>query len=396
MKKFLLLFFAILAFFTQAQVKQTQIKQKPKTEKKWVNPVKLTKEERSRPYMDEVLKTKDSLTPAEAERRRKNIAIGNPFSKYGYYPKIATLSKGKYLEFHDTDSIVVIGSIRFNTQSGNIIEIREIDLSDPDAQPIGDTHGRWISPDPLSEEYSSWSPYHIVYNNPISNIDPDGRQIFDNFQLLKNGEVKLIEKTDDKSDTLFASDKNGNVDKSKSVTVEKPTAESGSIISSLATDYGLKDSTFSDGINFGRTANANDASNVFSFAAKNSNVEWGLDAYNVKGGPLYTVYTGHEEDKTPANFRDQSLSKLIFSIHSHKNVNQPSPINGLTDGDYGVSRYWDNQYYNRTGKTNYPGNYLYYAPNNGKSSLWKYNWLNKSPYKLNLGTSTINLKKLGR
>ncbi len=106
------------------------------------------------------------------------------------------------------------------------------------------------------------------------------------------------------------------------------------------------------------------------FAAKNSNVEWGLDAYNVKGSPYIQFTQDTEEDKTPANFRDQSLSKLIFSIHSHKNVNQPSPINGLTDGDYGVSRYWDNQYYNRTGKTNYPGNYLYYAPNNGKSNLW--------------------------
>jgi len=176
MKRILLIAFAIITGFTQAQVKKTQTKPKPRVEKKWVNPVKLTKEERSRPYMDEVLKTKDSLTPEEAERRRNNIAIGNPFAKYGVYPKIATLSKGKYLEFHDTDSIVVIGSIRYNTKKGNIIEVREIDLSDPDAQPIGDTHGRWMSPDPLSEEFSSWSPYHYAYNNPINAIDPDGRE----------------------------------------------------------------------------------------------------------------------------------------------------------------------------------------------------------------------------
>lgn len=177
MKRILLIAFAVITGFIQAQIKKkNQTTQKPKTEKKWVNPVKLTKEERNRPYMDEVLKTKDSLTPLEAERRRKNIAIGNPFAKYDVYPKIATLSKGKYLEFHDTDSIVVIGSVRYNTKRGNIIEIREIDLSDPDAQPIGDTHGRWMSPDPLSEEFSSWSPYHYAYNNPINAIDPDGRE----------------------------------------------------------------------------------------------------------------------------------------------------------------------------------------------------------------------------
>ncbi|WP_185148736.1 hypothetical protein [Chryseobacterium mulctrae] len=98
----------------QAQIKKKT--EKTKTEKEWVNPVKLTKEERSRRYMDEVLKTRDSLTPQEAERRRKNILAGNPFAKYGYYPKVATLSKGKYLEFHDKDSIVVIGSVKYNTK----------------------------------------------------------------------------------------------------------------------------------------------------------------------------------------------------------------------------------------------------------------------------------------
>lgn len=178
MKKILLIVFVILVGFLQAQAKK-QTTTKQKTEKKWVNPVKLTKEERNRPYMDEVLKTRDSLTPQEAERRRKNIAVGNPFAKYGVYPKIATLSKGKYLEFHDMDSVVSIGSVRFNRKTKSITEFREIDLSDPDAQPYLDTAGRWISPDPLSEEFPSWSPYNIGYNNPISNIDPDGRAAFD-------------------------------------------------------------------------------------------------------------------------------------------------------------------------------------------------------------------------
>jgi RHS repeat-associated protein len=37
--------------------------------------------------------------------------------------------------------------------------------------------GRWLSLDPLQEKYPMLSPYNFVGNNPIANIDPDGRVI---------------------------------------------------------------------------------------------------------------------------------------------------------------------------------------------------------------------------
>lgn len=116
----------------------------------------------------------ENLTKEEKERREENIKSGNPFAQFGYKAKIATLSKGKYLEFHDLDSIVTIGTVRFNVHKNLIVGTFEQDTLNPDSQPMGDRAGRWISPDPLSEEFTEWSPYNYSFNSPIQFNDPTG------------------------------------------------------------------------------------------------------------------------------------------------------------------------------------------------------------------------------
>lgn len=54
-----------------------------------------------------------------------------------------------------------------------------VDSLNPDARPIGDVAGRWISPDPLSEEFPEWSPYNFCFDNPLKFVDPDGRAAID-------------------------------------------------------------------------------------------------------------------------------------------------------------------------------------------------------------------------
>lgn len=373
MKRIVLTGFVLIAGFTQAQEK-SKPQTKLKAEKPYINPVKLTKEERNRPYMDEVLKSRDPLTPEEAERRRKNIEAGNPFKKYGYYPKVATLSKGKYLEFHDKDSIVSIGSVRFNKKTKEIVEFREIDLSDPDAQPYLDTAGRWFSPDPLSEEYSSWSPYNMVMNNPIKNIDPDGRGVLDNFQLLKNGQVKLIEKNDDKTDTLFATDDKGKADKSNSVTVQK------GIVGQL--QY-YRDGNTSDGygayhqaIKESTESTQNDMSNLFNFTANNTTVEFSLADFKVGDKRFISLQTYNSDQWSPGmsqiGVKDGSEIRLTHNHpanQTYETKRDPNFTERYSMGDKGkvISGDYSNAVSGNNGK---PINYQYRTFFPGSKNLY--------------------------
>jgi RHS repeat-associated protein len=105
-------------------------------------------------------------------------AVGqNPFAEYGYTPKIATLSKGQFNEFHDQDTVVQIGSVLYNTRSKQIVAFVETDTVYSEATLQPDLVSRWISPDPLADHPTQvgLSPYHYAGNNPIVWTDPDGR-----------------------------------------------------------------------------------------------------------------------------------------------------------------------------------------------------------------------------
>lgn len=132
----------------------------------------------------------EKLTKEEQQRREKNIQAANPFAQYGYKGKVATLSKGKYLEVHDLDSIVTIGSVRFHVDRKEIVGFVAADTVNGEyARPIGDMPSRWLSVDPLAEEFPEWSPYTFSFNNPIRYVDPDGRAPLDWF---KNQQGRVV------------------------------------------------------------------------------------------------------------------------------------------------------------------------------------------------------------
>lgn len=104
----------------------------------------------------------------------KSVFAQNPFEEFNYKPKIGTLSKGKYIEHFDNDSIVRIGSVMLNTYTLKINGFVVTDTVYSEANLDPTLMSRWMNPDPLSDEFPDKSPYNFVNNNPIRYIDPLG------------------------------------------------------------------------------------------------------------------------------------------------------------------------------------------------------------------------------
>ena len=87
-----------------------------------------------------------------------------------------TLSKGKYKEFHPNDTIVQIGTVMLNTITGEVVAFVDVDTVYSEVTLKPELVSRWMSPDPLADEYPEWSPYTFTADNPILYVDPDGRE----------------------------------------------------------------------------------------------------------------------------------------------------------------------------------------------------------------------------
>jgi hypothetical protein len=158
----------------------------------------------------------------------------------------------------------------------------------------------WLSIDPLAEKMPAWSPYSFCFNNPMKFVDPDGREPYDDYKLLKNGKVELIAKTDSKTDRIY------NQDRSKSIEVDK-----GFVNKKLITNN----------LSFFVTTNSNQAKEAYKFFADNSNVEFSLAVFS-KNKDTSVILTTYDPDKlNETTLYSKLLSKnginLKYHSHSH-------------------------------------------------------------------------------
>jgi len=241
----------------------------------------------------------------------------NPFEEFGYKPKIATLSKGKYVEFYDQDTIVQIGGAVFNTVTMKVMGFVEYDTIRNEYNVSPEVISRWLSPDPLSDEFPSWSPYNYVENNPIRMVDPTGMAPND-YTVDDKGNVELTKKTDDNFDVLSSKS-----DPSKSIKVNDKT-----ILPQLAKDRpgeNQKDwitQTWDLKSNYSISSKKNEAQKTFEFLASNSNVEWTLQGNKTSTGNKYLLGTVHENSQafSTSSIKGFGRSSIFLHIHSHPNA----------------------------------------------------------------------------
>lgn len=106
---------------------------------------------------------------------------------------LLTASNGRYLEYHWTDSLELIGNILYDTKQKKVAEILTIDTTDIVSRIPRDVASRWLSPDPLEHEFPNMSPYNGFNNNPILYEDPDGQKVIISYLDTKTNTVIELE-----------------------------------------------------------------------------------------------------------------------------------------------------------------------------------------------------------
>src|SRR5690554_5064725 len=178
--------------------------------------------------------------------------------------------------------------------------------------------GRWAVIDPMADVNPNWTPYRYAFNNPLMFIDPTG-MLEDDYKLNQDGEIELLQETNDATDTLYASDEKGNVDKDNSITVKK-----GVLDNIENTSYFDAEIEENIPIQIMDSSKADNTQELFEFVANNSTSEFSIA--NFKNGKtlISTSFKGGTEYSL--NVTIPQNGELLTHDHSHTDgLPGPSP-----------------------------------------------------------------------
>ncbi len=95
---------------------------------------------------------------------------------------------------------------KYKYQNKEIQEELGLNWYDFGARNFDQALGRWMNPDALAEDYSSYSPYNYALNNPIFFFDPDGNSVDTIYENINTGESVEVEDGIDKTIKVNDSD----------------------------------------------------------------------------------------------------------------------------------------------------------------------------------------------
>lgn len=171
-------------------------------------------------------------------------------------------------------------------------------------------YATWLSVDPLATKYPNVSPYVYCHGNPISWIDPDGK---DDYKMDKWGYLTFWRKTDGTTDKIYA-----------------PNGKNMSVSKAISTSLMNKDYAIG-------TKNMD---RLFLFVADNTDVEWRLVGYETDKGKKYSLATSHDDSGVLAdnNLGEMNEKDMTFTVHNHpgyyKEDQEPSGFDPENQADY--------------------------------------------------------------
>ncbi len=207
----------------------------------------------------------------------------------------------------------------------------DIDWYDYGARFYDPQLGRWHVPDPMAEARNWLSSYQYTQNTPINRIDPDGR-LDDEYKLNQDGRIEFVAKSEG-ADVLYATNKDGTIDKNRSIKVKKGTFSIG-----FDQYFKVKGEKPIKGFGIVIFNNEKDAQKVFEFAAENHDGEFGKVSSETESGiEVSTVFTNEKNNEFTitgkiAKIHIKMGGILKSTYHSHTLKIAPIPSGFYKNG----------------------------------------------------------------